>query len=263
LKVLVWIASLAVVAGLYLLLAALVNGHPVPYLLAALISVLLVGALGVLIYRFTIQTVPDGSEGLLYLIITTGVFIFLEGFNLIAFGSEGSNLPPVSSALLKIGNFELPSQKLFVVLSVGVMLVLLFALFERTLVGKALRATAINRLGSRLVGISPTQAGMLAWGLSAALSALGGILIAPIIIVNFDTGLPLGLKGFIGAVISGFASYPGAVLGGVLVGLLESLASYINSGFREIIVYSLLFVILLARVARLSRKRQRAKRGNA
>lgn len=261
-KLLVVLVAALIGLGAYLLLNRLMQGHPVPYLLAGLVSVLLVACLGALIYRFAIQTVPEGSEGLLYLIITTGIFIFIEGFNLIVFGSEGSNLPPVSSAVLGLGIVQVPAQKAFVLLAVSVLLVVLYLFFERTIAGKALRATAVNRLGSRLVGISPTRSGAIAWAVSAMISALAGVLIAPIIIVNFDTGLPLGLKGFIGAVISGFASYPGAVLGGVVVGLLEAFAGYINSSFREVIVYSLLFVILLARVVRFPTKRSARKGGS-
>ncbi|HWG85796.1 MAG TPA: branched-chain amino acid ABC transporter permease, partial [Deinococcales bacterium] len=187
----------------------------------------------------------------------------LEGFSLVVWGSQGNQLPPVIAGAAIIGGVPVRYQSFFVILTAGVLLAVLWAFFERTLHGKALRATAINRTGARLVGISPVAAGTVAWAVSAGLSALGGVLIAPLIIVNYDIGLPLGLKGFIGAVIGGMTSYPGAVAGGLTVGILESFSGYANSALREVIVYSLLFIILVYRTLREGARRRPPRRAAA
>ena len=117
----------------------------------------------------------------------------------------------------------------------------------RTLSGKALRATAVNRLGARLVGIGTTQAGRLAFTLAAAMGALCGVLIAPLTTVYYDSGFLIGLKGFVGAIIGGLGSYPIAAAGAVLVGLLESYSSFWASALKEVIVFTLIIPVLLWR----------------
>ena len=103
---------------------------------------------------------------------------------------------------------------------------LLFLFFERTLTGKALRATAVNRDGARLVGIRPARTGAVAFLLASALAAISGILIGPMTTIYYDTGFIIGLKAFVGAIVGGFVSYPVAAVGAILVGLLESYASF-------------------------------------
>ncbi len=117
----------------------------------------------------------------------------------------------------------------------------------RTLSGKALRATAINRSGARLMGISTVMAGKLSFLLAAAIGAFSGILIAPITTVYYDTGFLVGLKGFVGAIIGGLASYPLAAAGAVLVGLLESFSSFWASSYKETIVFTVIIPVLLWR----------------
>jgi branched-chain amino acid transport system permease protein len=130
---------------------------------------------------------------------------------------------------------------------IGVSITLIIALylyFERTLLGKALRATAVNRLGARLVGIGTTQAGRLAFVLAAAMGALCGVLIAPLTTVYYDSGFLIGLKGFVAAIIGGMSSYPVAAIGAILVGLLESYSSFWASAFKEVIVFTLIIPVL-------------------
>jgi len=128
-----------------------------------------------------------------------------------------------------------------------VLIVALYQFFERTLYGKALRATAINRAGARLMGISPSLAGKLTFFLAALIGALSGVLIAPITTIYYDTGFLIGLKGFVAAIIGGLASYPLAALGAVLVGLLESFSSFWVSAFKEVLVFILIIPVLLWR----------------
>ena len=138
-------------------------------------------------------------------------------------------------------------QSLLVVISSIVLIAALYLFFNRTLYGKALRATALNRVGARLVGIPPDLAGALTFALAALLCAFSGILIGPITTVYYDSGFLISLKGFVGAIIGGLASYPLAAAGAVLVGLLESFASFWASAFKEVIVFTLIIPVLLWR----------------
>jgi branched-chain amino acid transport system permease protein len=127
------------------------------------------------------------------------------------------------------------------------LIVLLYLFFERTIYGKALRATAMNRTGARLMGIPTVLAGKLAFLLVALIGALSGILVAPLTTIYYDTGFLIGLKGFVGAIVGGLASYPAAAAGALLVGLLESFSSFWASAFKEVIVFTLIIPVLLWR----------------
>jgi len=123
----------------------------------------------------------------------------------------------------------------------------LWLFFERTLYGKALRATAVNRLGARLMGISSQTAGQLTLAMAALIGALSGLLIGPTTTVFYDSGFLIGLKGFVAAVIGGLASYPGAALGALLVGVIEAFSSFWVSAFKEVIVFTLILPVLFWR----------------
>jgi branched-chain amino acid transport system permease protein len=130
----------------------------------------------------------------------------------------------------------------------SVLLILaLYLFFGRALYGKALRATALNRAGARLMGISPNFAGTLTFTLAALLCAFCGVLIGPITTVYYDSGFLVSLKGFVGAIIGGLASYPLAAAGSLLVGLIESFSSFWASAFKEVIVFTLIIPVLLWR----------------
>ncbi|MBI4986092.1 MAG: branched-chain amino acid ABC transporter permease, partial [Rhodocyclales bacterium] len=175
------------------------------------------------------------------------VHLTLVGMGLLFFGAEGSRTTAFSEASYELGGITVNGQTLWVVGASAVLIVVLYVFFERTLYGKALRATAINRTGARLMGISTTMAGKLSFVLAAAIGSFSGILIAPITTVYYDTGFLIGLKGFVGAIIGGMASYPVAAAGAVLVGLLESFSSFWASAFKEVIVFTLIIPVLVWR----------------
>jgi branched-chain amino acid transport system permease protein len=138
-------------------------------------------------------------------------------------------------------------QSLLVLLFSVTLIGALYLFFNRTLYGKALRATALNRVGARLVGVSPNLAGSLTFMLAAMLCAFSGILIGPITTIYYDSGFLIGLKAFVGAIIGGLSSYLLAAAGSVLVGLLESFSSFWASAFKEVIVFTLIIPVLLWR----------------
>jgi len=138
-------------------------------------------------------------------------------------------------------------QTLWVIASTVVLIAALFFFFERTLYGKALRATAINRVGARLMGIPTELAGKISFGLAAFIGVFSGILASPLTTIYYDTGFLIGLKGFVAAIVGGLVSYPVAALGALLVGGLESFASFWASSFKEAIVFTLIIPVLLWR----------------
>ncbi|HTD04785.1 branched-chain amino acid ABC transporter permease [Undibacterium sp.] len=202
--------------------------------------------MGPMIYRLAYQALAEAST-LVLLIVSVGVHYALTGIGLVMFGAEGSRTTPFSDARFELGALAISGQSLVIIGVSAALIVGLYLYFERTLSGKALRATAVNRLGAQLVGIGTTQAGRLAFTLAAAMGAFCGVLIAPLTTVYYDGGFLIGLKGFVGAIVGGLVSYPVAAAGALLVGLLESYSSFWASAYKEVIVFTLIIPVLLWR----------------
>jgi branched-chain amino acid transport system permease protein len=217
-----------------------------PFWVQIVVTLALVTTLGPLSYRIAYQPLAEASV-LVLLIVSVAVHFALTGLGLWFFGAEGSRTPPFSSASLALGNVNVSVQSVLVVATSIGLIAALAVFFGRTLYGKALRATALNRVGARLVGISPNLAGALTFTLAALLCAFSGVLIGPITTVYYDSGFLVSLKGFVGAIIGGLVSYPLAAAGALLVGLLEAFASFWASGFKEVIVFTLIIPVLLWR----------------
>ena len=212
----------------------------------ALLAVALVAACGPLIYRLAYQSLADASA-LVLLIVSVGVHFVLTGLGLLFFGAEGFRNPSFWDARIHLGGLTVQGQ---VVIILGVslaMMGLLWQYFARTLRGKALQATAVNRLGARLMGISTVGAGRQTFTMAALLGALSGLLIGPTTTIFYDSGFLIGLKGFVAAVIGGLESYPLAAIGAIFVGLVESFGSFWASAFKEVIVFTLVLPILFWR----------------
>jgi branched-subunit amino acid ABC-type transport system permease component len=217
-----------------------------PLPVQVLLALMLVVPLGPMIYRLAYQPVAEASV-LVLLIVSVAVHVTLIGVGLWFFGAEGSRTPPFTDVSFALADALLQGQTLLVVVASVLLIVALYFFFERTIYGKALRATAMNRTGARLMGISGTLAGMLSFTLAASIGAFSGILISPITTIYYDSGFLIGLKGFVGAIIGGLASYPLAAAGAILVGLLESYSSFWASAFKEVIVFTLIIPVLLWR----------------
>lgn len=224
----------------------LVPPASLPLWALACVSMLLVVPLGPMIYRIAFQPLASAST-LVLLIVAVAVHLALIGLGLLFFGAEGWRTPAFTDASFEIAGAPLQGQTLLVILASAVLIVGLYFFFERTIYGKALRATAMNRTGARLMGISASMAGKLSFTLAAAIGAFSGILVAPITTIYYDSGFLIGLKGFVGAIVGGLASYPVAALGALLVGLLESYSSFWASAFKEVIVFTLIIPVLLWR----------------
>jgi branched-chain amino acid transport system permease protein len=217
-----------------------------PLLAQIVLALALVVPLGPMMYRLAYQPLAEASV-LVLLIVSVAVHLALVGLGLLFFGAEGSRTPSFSDASFDLGLVTVNGQTLWVVGASLVLIVILALFFERTIYGKALRATAMNRTGARLMGISTVMAGKLSFLLAALIGALSGILIAPITTIYYDTGFLIGLKGFVGAIVGGLASYPIAAAGAILVGLLEAFSSFWASAFKEVIVFTLIIPVLVWR----------------
>lgn len=222
---------------------AFAAGVPLP--LAAALAILAAVGVGLLLHRLAIEP-ARGASAVTLIIITIGASIFLRGIAQIVFDKRFHQLPAFSGndPILVAGAAILPQS--FWVLS-GALAVFagLFLFFEKTLLGKAVLATAANRLAARLVGVDTSFVLALSFGLSAAIGALGGILITPITLTSFDVGTLLALKGFAAAMLGGMGSPLGAVVGGLALGLLESFAAgTISSAYKDAVAFIVILGVL-------------------
>lgn len=211
-----------------------------------LLTLLIVVPLGLMMYRIAFRPLAHASV-LVLLIVAMAIHFVLLGFGLIAFGAEGVRTAPIFSGVILIAGLPIKAQAIFVVLVALALIVVMAAFFGRTLIGKALRATAFNRTGARLVGIRTESSGTLAFFLAGLIGAISGLLIAPMTTIYFDTGFLIGLKGFIAAIVGGLASYPLAAGSALLIGLIESYSSFWASSFKDAIVFALIIPVLLWR----------------
>ena len=218
----------------------------IPLWSQVLLSLALVTAMGPLLYRLAYQSL-ESSTPLVLLIVSVGVHFALTGLALFFFGPEGYRNPAFWDERFSLAGVPINGQALIIFGAALIFILALWFFFGNTLFGKALRATAINRNGARLMGISSHTAGQLTFTLAAFIGALSGLLIGPTTTVLFDSGFLIGLKGFVAAVIAGLSSYPGALLVALGVGLVEAFSSFWASAFKEVVVFALILPALWLR----------------
>ena len=216
-------------------------GLPLPA--AALLAVCGATLVGLALDKLAVEP-ARGASVVTLIIITIGASILLRGLASLVWDKKIHALPAFSGeAPIAIGAATLLPQTLWVIGVTVVAVALLWWFFNRTLTGSAILAVSHNRLAARLMGISVRRVLLVSFGLSAALGALAGILIAPISFTSWDIGVMLGLKGFAAAILGGLGSGPGAIAGGLALGLIEALgAGYLSSAYKDVFA----FVIILA-----------------
>lgn len=227
-------------------LAWLAAGINLPAWLQIPLAIALVVPIGPLIERIALRPLADASV-LLLLVVSVALTFGLSGLGLLFFGPEGFRTKPLTTEIFRFGTIIVTAQTLLMMATAAVFSLLLFIFFEKTLSGKALRATSVNRIGARIVGIRPANTATLAFLLASVLGAISGVLIGPTTTLYYDSGFIIGLKAFVGAIIGGLVSYPGTALGALLVGTLESFASFWNSALKEVVVFGALIPVLLWR----------------
>jgi branched-chain amino acid transport system permease protein len=216
---------------------------PIP---CALLTIAIVTPLGPYLYRVGFQPLAEAPILVLF-IAAVAIHFALTGLSLLFFGPEGLRASPLSPETFDVGPLLVSGQNLWVYGFTFFVVIALFAFFTRTLWGKALIATAVNRLGARLVGIPTALSGQTSFGLAAATGAISGVLIAPMTTVYYDTGFLIGLKGFVAAILAGLASFPGAAVAAYGVGIVEAFASFLASEYKEIIIFMMILPVLFWR----------------
>ena len=218
-------------------------GLPMPA--AVVLAIVVPAFVGVLVEKLAIEP-AKGAETVTLIIITIGCSLIIRGLVQVWLGKGTHTVPPFSGSepIAVLGATLLP-QSLWVLGVTGVVVAALWYFFSRTLAGKAILATSFNPVAAQLVGINTSWVLFISFALSAALGALGGILVAPITLTSYDVGIMLGLKGFVAAVVGGLGSGLGAVVGGLMVGIVEAMAAgYISSAYKDAVPFVLILAIL-------------------
>jgi branched-chain amino acid transport system permease protein len=229
-----------------LALTSSLAGHHAPVGVNIALSLVIVASIGLFLYRIAFQPLAHASV-LVLLIAAVGCHLALQGFGLVFFGAEGQRGPAMADAAFMLGPLRFTGQSIAVYGITIAFIVGLWLFFGLALYGKALRATAVNRLGARLVGIRTTLSGQIAFLLASVIGAISGILIVPITTLYYDTGFLIGLKGFIAAIIGGLVSYPLTAVAALVVGTVEAFSSFYASNFKEVIVFTLILPVLVLR----------------
>jgi branched-chain amino acid transport system permease protein len=220
--------------------------------LAIAAGILLTTLVGIAMERLTIHPARK-SPPVTLIIITIGVTLILRAGALLVWGPDPHVLPAFSTFaiedhIFRFGDVMIQAQSLWIWAALIVILVLLYFFLGRTLLGKALRACAVNRRAAQLVGINPDRMSMLAFAIAAALGAAGGIVMGPVTRPIYDMGVMLGLRGFVAAILGGLLSVPGVVLGGLLLGVVENLAAGVTDpAFKSVVSFVILIILLFFR----------------
>ncbi len=219
----------------------------IPLVFSFPLTILVVTVVGILLHLLAIKPIREPSV-LSMIIATIGAAFFIKGAAMFIWGKNPFDLPPFSgrNPIAFYGAMVQP-QSLWVVGFLVAVVVVLTLFFDRTILGKALRACAVNPDASSLVGINVNYMILLSFALSAAIGAIGGIVITPISLMEYDRGAMLAVKGFAACVLGGMGSFYGAIVGGLIIGLIESLgAGLISSGYKDAFaLLVLLFVLFL------------------
>jgi branched-chain amino acid transport system permease protein len=221
-------------------------GGYMPYAVALVGAVLLMGTAGVVIERVGIRPFYRSTE-LNMFIATIGLSLILRQAGLLIFGADAHPFPAgFGTAAIALGPATITAQQLGTLVCTIILMTGLELILHRTRMGLAMRAVAQDERTATLMGINTLQVKTMVYALSTALGAAAGILFASLTFAVFDMGLLMGVKGFTAAVLGGLGSLPGAVVGGLLLGLIEQFASgYISSLYRDTISLSVLVLILL------------------
>jgi branched-chain amino acid transport system permease protein len=247
-------ASLGALGAIGLIAA----GIPLPLALA--VAVIVVGFLGMLIERVAIR--PVGNDVLRGIIITIGVGVALQGIAVLVWGTDAQPLRAFSGEKpVNLGGVTIPPQAFWVVGTAAVLMALLWLFFTRTYVGKAFRACAVNAYAAGLMGIPTRAMRSFSFFVSGLTGAIAGVIVAPIALMQYDSGIFLGIKGFVACIIGGFGNPVGAALGGLLLGLLEALSTgYLSSGYKNAIAFVVLLAFLFVRPSGLLGELEEVKR---
>ena len=218
-------------------------GVPVP--LAALAAIAVTTLVGIGLHKLAVEP-ARGASPVTLIIITIGASIFLRGAAAIVFDKRFHQLPHwFGDQPIRVGGASVLPQSLVVLAGAAVIVVALWAFFERSLFGKAVLATAANRLAARLQGIDTGFVIGFSFAVSAAIGAIAGVLVTPVTLTSYDVGTLMALKGFAAAMLGGMGNPLGAVIGGLMVGILEAFgAGYLSSQYKDAVAFIVILAVL-------------------
>src|SRR5688572_23081882 len=237
--------DLMMLGAFFALTASAILGWP--YWATILFAVAVMAAVGMLAERLVIRPVL-GQPAFTVVMITIGVGYVVRGIVTMVpgWGTETYQIPtPFVEDVWKVSGVILPVQQLMVIGMTAGLCVLLYLFFRYSTLGVAMQATSQNQLAAYYMGIPVRRVNMMIWGISAGVAAFAGILLAPATFVHSNMGY-IGLKAFPAAVVGGFGSVPGAIVGGLIIGVVEALAGYyLPEGFKDVAAYVVVLIVLL------------------
>jgi branched-chain amino acid transport system permease protein len=218
-----------------------------PYFVGVVMAILCMTVLGALLNRYLLR--PLAGQGILAIIVVTlGLSILLRAFASVAWGPETFPMEsPFSRKVVQLGGLVLSQEHVAIIVLTAMMVLGMYLFFRYSRLGIAMQATSENPLAAYYVGIPVKTIHSLVWALGAATAGVAGIMLAPISFVHVNMG-GIGLKAFPAAVLGGFGSIPGAIVGGIIIGVIESMAVlYLPEGINNVAAYLLLLIILIVR----------------
>ena len=239
--------DLMMLGAFFALTGATVLG--LPYWLTIAFAMAVMVVVGMLLERAVLRPVL-GYPAFTVVMVTIGVGFVLRGAVTMVpgWGTETYALAtPFADKVMRVGGVVVAEQQLAVILHTAVLCLALYFFFRYTRIGIAMQATSQNQLAAYYMGIPVRRVNMLIWGLSAAIATIGGILLAPTTFVHSNMGF-IGLKAFPAAVVGGFGSVPGAIVGGLIIGVVEALSGfYLPEGFKDVAAYVVVLLVLMVR----------------
>jgi branched-chain amino acid transport system permease protein len=215
------------------------------YWLGALCAILTMGLVGMFIERFVVRPIL-GYPAFSIVMATIGLGFLLRSLAGMIWGTDDLKIETPFTDVAKIGDLVLAHDKLSVIVATVILIAVLYLFFNRTRLGTAMRATSENMLAAYYMGIPVKRVVSLVWAISAMVAGVAGVLLAPITFVHSNVGLALGLKAFPAAVLGGFGSIPGALVGGLIIGVVETMAGfYMAQGWKDVAPYIMLLLVLL------------------
>lgn len=225
-----------------------VSAAGIPFPLGLVISGIVVAGVGMLVEKFVIERLTSPGYGMLYVTAATlALIFFFEGAAGMAFGLEDKGLATVLPGVLTIGSFSVAYQKIAVIIFTFVIMITMYIVLNRTKVGLAIRAAAQEPVAASLHGISVKRVSLLVMGIGCALAAMAGGIMAPVYIINPFMGRIPMIFSLLAIVIGGLGSLTGAIVGGIILGFLNSVIAYHLSYLSEAVLFLLVVIILLVR----------------
>lgn len=217
------------------------------YVLATLGAMLVVAALAA-VMEWAVFRPLEGKTPVHMMIAALGVLFFLEGTADVVWGAEFRQVPTPLDGVVSVLGVNITEQRILVVAAAVLTMLALYLLLKRTLVGMSIEAMAQDREGALLVGIDTRRVAMITFAISGVLAAIAGSLIAPLVLVFPTMGATIILKGFVIVILGGMGSVPGAIIGGYLLALAETMAgTYVAFAFSELIAFAMLVLVLVVR----------------